>query len=147
MNPCRAARLSDLDILLALEQNAFSGDRLSRRQMRYHIKNRRARFLVCTDHDDRPVAAMLAFFHTGRPPRLYSLATDPACRGRGLGEKLVRAFVDEAKKRGAGKAILEVREDAAGAIRLYQKLGFAKTRALPGYYEDGGNGVKMEMKF
>lgn len=140
---CRLARMDDLDALLALENAAFSGDRLSRRQMRHHIKNPRARFWVCADGRDRPVASLLGFFHQNRPPRLYSLATAAAWRGKGLGETLVRLFMAEAQKSGARRAVLEVRADAAGARRLYERLGFVETGALPGYYEDGGDGIKM----
>ncbi len=140
---CRFACADDLNELLALENTAFSADRLSRRQLRYHLKNPRARFWVCTDGNDRPVASLLGFFHQNRPPRLYSLATHENWRGKGLGAQLVGLFLAEARKSGAGKAILEVRADAQNAQRLYEKLGFKKTRSLPGYYEDGGDGIKM----
>lgn len=131
---------------MALEAASFAGDRLSRRQMRYHLSNRHARMWVCTDERDAPVASLLGLFHRNRPARIYSVATDAAWRGRGMGERMMREFLREAARRGSARAVLEVRVDSASAIRLYERIGFTFLRHLPGYYEDGADGVKMEMK-
>ena len=139
----RKARPGDIDVLMVLEERAFPGDRLSRRQMRYHLQNPKAQIWVCPDREDRPLAYLLAFFHEGRAPRLYSVAVSAAARGKGLGEQLVRQFLAEAKRRRAAKVILEVRTDSKAAIALYEKLGFRETRCLPGYYDDGCMGIKM----
>lgn len=142
----RPARPADLDALLAIENAAFSANRISRRQMKHHLSSPKARLWVFADEGGVPVAYLLGFFHALRPPRLYSVAVAGGWRGRGLGEALVRRFLDEARKAGAGRAVLEVRADSPGSIHLYEKLGFVKTRRLPAYYEDGGDGFKMMVK-
>jgi len=143
---CRAARMADLDALVALEENAFSGNRISRRQMKFHITNPKTRLWVCLDNARRPAAYLMGFFHQGRAPRLYSLATRADMRGRGLGSRLIKRFIREARSCGVSSILLEVRADAPATITLYQRLGFNVVRRLPGYYIDGGDGYKMMMK-
>ncbi|MCB9989905.1 MAG: GNAT family N-acetyltransferase [Rhodospirillales bacterium] len=143
---CRFATIKDLAALVALENESFAGDRLTRRQWRYHLNHQRNKVWVCTDDTDHPVAALLAFFPAGRAPRLYSLATAPSWRGKGLGAALIGVFLKEAADTGAQKAILEVRQDAKGAIALYERHGFKTVRVLPGYYEDGTDGIKMQVR-
>lgn len=143
----RPARPFDLDALLAIENAAFSANRLSRRQMKRHLSSPKARLWVFAEEGGGgPVAYLLGFFHASRPPRLYSVAVAAGWRGRGLGEALIRRFLDEARRAGAGRAVLEVRADSPGAVHLYEKLGFVKIRRLPAYYEDGGDGFKMMVK-
>lgn len=57
-------------------------------------------------------------------------------RRRGIATLLVIALLDEAVRRGATRATLEVREHNLGAQRLYEKLGFASVGKRPRYYSD-----------
>jgi ribosomal protein S18 acetylase RimI-like enzyme len=79
-----------------------------------------------------------------RPARLYSLAVVQAWRGRGVGERLLRSMLDEARARGYRRVRLEVRRASAGVQALYSRSGFHEIADLPGYYEDGGDGLRME---
>jgi ribosomal protein S18 acetylase RimI-like enzyme len=56
-----------------------------------------------------------------------SIGVQPHARGQGVGEKLMRALIGEAARRGLGLC-LSVRTDNP-ARRLYERLGF---RDLPG---------------
>ena len=51
-------------------------------------------------------------------------------RRRGIGEKLTRALLDQARAAGAREMVLEVIAENAPAIALYEKLGFRTTRML-----------------
>jgi ribosomal protein S18 acetylase RimI-like enzyme len=46
-------------------------------------------------------------------------------RGRGLGERLLRACLAKAPSKGMTRVTLEVRADNQSAIRLYERVGFA----------------------
>jgi ribosomal protein S18 acetylase RimI-like enzyme len=140
--PCRRARPGDLDSLLDIENGAFSGDRISRRQMRYHLRNPRARIWIC-ERGGAPAAYLLALFPAARAPRIYSVATLAAHRGHGLAGRLIDAAARAAKKEGYGRILLEVRQDAPAVIAFYEGRGFRKARSLPAYYEDGTDGWKM----
>ena len=58
------------------------------------------------------------------------LAVDPAERGRGTGEALVRACLEAARTDGCTAVRLSSQEDMAAAHRLYERLGFVRTPSL-----------------
>ena len=72
--------------------------------------------------------------------RIYTIAVDPAARGRGLGERLLRALAKAAPRR-CVTISLEVRTDNP-ARGLYEKLGMRVASSLPRYYDDGADGVR-----
>jgi len=57
-------------------------------------------------------------------------------RGRKIGEQLMMALIDEAMRRGARRATLEVRQSNSVAQGLYRKLGFVPAAIRRGYYTD-----------
>ncbi|MGE0213748.1 MAG: peptidase C39 family protein [Parvibaculaceae bacterium] len=158
----RKAVLRDLDRLCALEDTAFSGDRLSRRSLRDFIRSPNACLLVAeaaprswndggrasqldfgftrVEPDDkrRLVGYALVLFRDGtQVSRLYSVAVAAGARGKGIAKALVDAAEMAGKERDALELRLEVREDNDAAIRLYEKLGFRRFGRTEGYYEDG----------
>lgn len=138
----RDATAADLPALLALEAG-FPGDRLSPRQYRHHLRNPRARLRVA-EVDGVVAGASLVLRRAGSAAaRLYSLVVDPALRGHGLGRALVADALAVAAAGGAGRLDLEVRADNAAAIALYAALGFTRVRRLPGYYDDGCDGLRL----
>ncbi len=54
-------------------------------------------------------------------------AVHPEWRGRGVGSALLKAAEDEAGRQGCLSMALDVETDNAGAIRLYQRLGYGIT--------------------
>ncbi len=67
---------------------------------------------------------------------LTNVATAPAARRQGLGEQVLRALMEEARRRGVTHFSLEVRESNFPAIRLYEKLGFRAVGKRPRFYTD-----------
>lgn len=65
-----------------------------------------------------------------------TLGVDPDAQRRKVGSRLLLALLRAAVTRGAMAATLEVRHGNAGAIRLYQRFGFAPVGLRPGYYND-----------
>ncbi|MDN0081720.1 N-acetyltransferase [Crenobacter sp. SG2305] len=68
---------------------------------------------------------------------LLSLAVRASHRGRGVGEQLTRALLDSLRRRGFRSALLTVDPANAGAVRLYQRLGFAIEREEAEYFGPG----------
>lgn len=64
---------------------------------------------------------------------LLLLAVSPAVQGQGIGRKLLGQFIHNAKKNGAGKIHLEVR-DGNPAIRIYEAAGFTSAGRRRNYY-------------
>lgn len=142
----RHARGADLDALLALEQQGFRGDRLSRRQYRHHLRNPRARLLAADAGGRLAGSALLLFRRGARVARLYSLAVDPAWRGHGVGRRLLDACEREAGRRGCTHVRLEVRVDNQAAQALYEGRGYRRTGQRVGYYEDGVDAWRYEKR-
>lgn len=64
------------------------------------------------------------------PPQeafLVAMYVAPWARRRGVGERLVRAVLDEARARGLRLVHLEVTSSNDGARRLYERCGFVAT--------------------
>lgn len=139
----RDARPADLPGLLALEAG-FPGDRLSSRQYRYHLGNPRARLRVLVVGGE-VVGSSLTLFRAGSTrARLYSIAVDPAWRGRGLGTRLLADAEAGARARGCRYLRLEVRADNAAAITLYEEAGYRRIGRIARYYEDGAGAWRYE---
>ena len=68
----------------------------------------------------------LAFYRipTGLKAWIEDVVVDVAARGRGVGELLNRAALDEARTRGAKDVSLTSRPSREAANRLYRRIGF-----------------------
>ena len=145
----RKGTLADLDRLVAIENAAFQGDRLSRRSLRAHLTKPTVSLLVAeaeTHGFARVVGyALLAFRKDSKKARLYSIAGDPQHR-IGAGKRLIAACEEEAARRGAESLVLEVRADNARAIALYDERGYVKFATIPDYYEDGASALRYEKR-
>lgn len=141
----RNARINDLPQIATIERNVFPSDRLSLRQMRYHLRNPRAIFLAC-EQDGRIVGYVLAFQRSGAPGRIYSLAVSGEFQGKGFGKRLMESALNALKTRGVARAVLEVRKSDEKTRALYRHFGFRDERELPGYYGDGADGVRMSIE-
>jgi [ribosomal protein S18]-alanine N-acetyltransferase len=149
----REGRPADLGRLVAIENAAFEGDRLTRRSLRAHLTKSTVALLVAEAEVagfPRVVGyALIAFRKGSKKARLYSIAGDPEHRlgsGRGLGGGLLAACEEEARRRGAQSLVLEVRADNARAIALYEKRDYMKFGTIPDYYEDGAPAVRYEKR-
>jgi ribosomal-protein-alanine N-acetyltransferase len=149
----RKGRLADLDRLVAIENAAFEGDRLTRRSLRAHLTKPTVSLLVAEAEVGGFAQvigyALIAFRKESKKARLYSIASDPEYRlgsGRGLGRLLLAACETEAARRGAEALVLEVRADNARAIALYDARGYAKFSTLADYYEDGASALRYEKR-
>jgi len=65
---------------------------------------------------------------------LLTLAVDPGARRQGTGRRLVAAFLQAARTRGAARAFLEVAADNVAAVALYLQAGFTVCGRRRGYY-------------
>ena len=140
----RRATLADLDALVALERAAFATDHLSRRQYRAHLRSASAAVLAAVNGRRLLGKAVVFFRRNSLGARLYSIAVADQARGRGLGEVLLAAAERTAQRRGARRMRLEVRQDNAAAIRLYERRGYRRFGSHAGFYEDGADAWRYE---
>ncbi|GIX31857.1 MAG: GNAT family N-acetyltransferase [Porticoccaceae bacterium] len=141
----RPARAADLAALVALEDRCFATDRLTRRSFRRWLAAEHRVFLVA----ESPEGVLLGYclvvlFRGTRLARLYSLAVDPAARGRGIAEALLREAERRAREAGRIYLRLEVDVENAAAIHLYEKLGYRPFGLFRDYYEDHHDALRMQ---
>jgi ribosomal protein S18 acetylase RimI-like enzyme len=140
----RKARGADIDELLRLESLAFKGDRLSRRSFKRWLRHSGCIFLV-REEDGALGGYILVILRRGtRLARLYSLAVDPACQGKGIAMGLIERAEQGARDAGALYMRLEVAGNNAAAISLYRKLGYTQFGLYQDYYEDHSDALRME---
>lgn len=78
----RRAAVADLPALVALERQAFAGDRFSARQFRYLLTRARSTFLVAAA-DGPLLGYAVALYRAGATrARLYGIAVAAAARGQ-----------------------------------------------------------------
>jgi GNAT superfamily N-acetyltransferase len=119
----RRARLAALGVLGLLARPG-AALRFVRTRARHYVRalarsGRRPR--GSAEQPSLPVAAAV----------LTHVAVAPAQRRTGAGSLLVEAFVDEARRRGAGRARLTTLRDDTGAEGFWQALAWTPGRALP----------------
>lgn len=142
----RPAGREALDVIDAIEQASFASERFPRRNLARLLSRPTAAAALATV-DGAPAGYVLLLFRNGATSaRLYSLATAPSARGRGVGRALVDAASALALKWGCARLRLEVRRSNAAARRLYETAGFGVIGMKPGYYEDGESALQMEKR-
>ena len=141
----RKALASDVDDLAAIENAVFPGDRISRRSFRKLIERETAEALVAVVEGRVAGYAIVLFRKGSAVARLYSIATASAFSGRGVGRLLLEAAEDAAFEHDRMMLRLEVREDNARAIAIYERAGYRYIGREPDYYEDGATALRYEV--
>ncbi|MBI3128329.1 MAG: ribosomal protein S18-alanine N-acetyltransferase [Candidatus Tectomicrobia bacterium] len=67
---------------------------------------------------------------------ITDFAVAPSARRRGVGDFLLNGLLEDARRRGAVRATLEVRVSNEAAISLYEKWGFSAIAMRQRYYPD-----------
>ncbi len=100
-------------------------------------------FLVAADASNRPIGFLLGVSQVPGEARILMFAVDRRHRTRGIGTRLMDAFLDKSRAKAMRRATLEVRVGNATAIRFYARFRFSVTDLLRGYYSDGEDGYQM----
>jgi [ribosomal protein S18]-alanine N-acetyltransferase len=141
----RPAEPRDLDALVALEQQVFDTDQLSRRSLRRFLGVPSAELLVAEEGGGGLAGTAIVLFRPrSTVARLYSIAVASHMGGRGVASILLRAVEECALRHRCGSIQLEVHETNAAAISRYQKSGYRKFGRRSRYYEDGGDALRFE---
>jgi GNAT superfamily N-acetyltransferase len=101
-------------------------------------------FLAVKDGEACGIAGVFLDLKDGKGAHLVSMWTDPAHRQKGVGRLLVEAVGDWARVRGARRLQLMVTSKNEGAIRFYERLGFAMTGRTEPYPNDAAL-IEFEM--
>jgi ribosomal-protein-alanine N-acetyltransferase len=83
-----------------------------------------------------PIAGYIIARETAGELHINNFAVRPAYRRRGIGGALLARVLDEARRRKASAAFLEVRSANRAAQALYEKSGFAAIARRANYYTE-----------
>lgn len=127
-------QLSDLDEVMELERICFTQpwtrgmfeDDLRNSNLTYYIVARLYGNLV----------GYAGMWVVGGEVHITTVAVHPKFRRMGMGSKLIRSLLEEAVRREAQWAILEVRQSNIAAQKLYAKWGFKVIGRRKGYYSN-----------
>jgi [ribosomal protein S18]-alanine N-acetyltransferase len=132
----RRMTLDDIEQVVAIDQNSFSLP-WPERTFRYEVSENSASRPWVVDVDGGVVAMLVIWFIIDEA-HVATIATHPDFRRQGFGRKLLTHALMAAKKEGALKALLEVRESNDAAQEMYLKLGFIEVNRRSQYYSDNG---------
>jgi len=86
--------------------------------------------------EERRVVGMIVVWLITDEAHVATIAVHPDFRGQGIGRRLLSTALQEAIRRGASQAMLEVRAGNQAAQALYRRFGFEVTYRRPKYYRD-----------
>jgi len=138
----RPAELEDLDALVSLENRCFEGDRLDKGSLRWTLNRPTALCLV--EEAEGRVRGYVLLRSREEFVRILSLAVDPEARRQGVAKALLEEAEKVVRELGGQSLVLELREDNAAALALYESLGFKQTGTLLGYYHDRSDARRMQ---
>ena len=141
----RLAEPRDIEAILGIQEQAFAGDHIPRRQILYLMSRPSATVFVVLTHATVVGFAIALLPSLPRPARLYSLAIRPDQHRRGLATTLLEHTLRQFDKLGYGRSRLEVRLGSLWLQRFYRRHGFRHLLALDDYYEDGESALRMEI--
>ncbi len=86
--------------------------------------------------------------HTSHSPTtrrgyIAMLAVTAPYRGHGIATALVKMAVDAMTARSADEVVLETEETNTPAMRLYERLGFLRSKKLHRYYLNGNSAYRL----
>ncbi|CAN5220566.1 MAG: ribosomal protein S18-alanine N-acetyltransferase [Pseudomonadota bacterium] len=134
----------DLEAVMQVMTDAFGdryGEAWTRSQCAGILPMSGVRFVLARDGDDQLVGFSL-YRTIIDDAELLLLAVGPQAQRRGVGQSLIKHFVEDAKNRGASRIHLEVR-DGNPAVRLYEAMGFVQSNRRRNYYR-GRDGSKHD---
>ena len=136
-------QLSDLEnMMLFLDDNLTEN---YEKRVFHNIHQRWPEGFLLVKEEDNIVGVGCGAIMPNEKLRILILAMDERHQGKGFGKKLMDILIEESLVHGVKKVSLEVRKDSE-AINFYRKFGFSGVDVLPCYYQDGCDGIVMELQ-
>jgi ribosomal-protein-alanine N-acetyltransferase len=121
----------DLEEVVRLEKICFS-DPWSKEAFMEELRLKLAIPLVVKLGEK--VVGYTCLWHLDAQLEVANFAVSPDHRVKGIGERIMKRILLEAKERGCKSIILSVRESNLPAIKLYTKFGFVEVGRRKKYY-------------
>jgi len=141
----RPVRPGDLASLVRLEQTCFAIP-WSEQSLRSDLENPSVAHYWVAESHTAGIIGYIACYQAADTAQINNLAVMPDFRRQGVGEHLLSALLEWAHDSLITTVDLEVRASNDSAIRLYQKMGFAKVGVRRAYYSDNNEDANIMLK-
>ncbi len=131
----RPASPRDLEAIFFIERQCFPSP-WSSTLFFYELKKPYACLWVL--EQDQKILGYICFWLIADEVHLANLAVVPEARRQGRASFMLEVMLRYAKRKGAQRVLLEVRENNQAAQALYAKFGFKLDGRRKGYYNDTG---------
>jgi ribosomal-protein-alanine N-acetyltransferase len=123
--------------LMPYEQAMFGPEAWTADGYRRELADKRHRYYIAAVGEDDALLGWAGVRVAADSAEILTVGVVPHARGQGIGARLVEMLLDEARRRGAVEAFLEVRLDNLVAQRLYERVQFQPVGIRQGYYDAG----------
>ncbi len=147
MNDIRPATPADLDTVVVLELEVFTGTAWSPRAVEDEFTGLGGTRGIWLAEEVTADATTAVGYAVGRfvdgVADVQRVAVLPSRRRHGVGRRLLDEVEGEATRRGCHRVMLEVGADNAAACSLYEQTGFSVIDRRPRYYPGGVDALVM----
>lgn len=126
-----------INALMPYEQEMFGAEAWTADGYRDELADVRHRYYLAAVDENQALLGWAGVRVVGDTAEILTVGVIPAARRQGIGARLLAMLLDEARRRGAVEAFLEVRMDNPGAQTLYERARFMRVGIRRGYYEGG----------
>ncbi|MCD6088672.1 ribosomal protein S18-alanine N-acetyltransferase [Candidatus Bathyarchaeota archaeon] len=135
----REAGLKDLDEIYKIETECFAEEAFTRMQLEYCLRSPIFITLIA-EVDNEAVGFIIGaieYVNGKASGHIYTIDVKHKFRRMKVGSVLLKSLEKEFLRRGARRAVLEVRLDNTAAVALYLKHGYSQVRIVKDYYGSG----------
>lgn len=133
----RKMTVHDVPAVAQIDQVSFSLP-WPEHSFQYEVSENRVSRCFVAETEDKRIAAMIVSWIIVDEMHIATIATHPEFRRQGIGERILREALLDARDIGAQLAFLEVRAGNEVAQAMYRKFGFVVSGRRPRYYKDNG---------
>lgn len=136
MMTVRAMQRADVPAAALIEASA--PDPWNEKQLAEELENDFSRNFVLWEEENgnRRILGLCSAQTAAGEATLNAITVDPAVRGHGCGDMLLKALLKNLAAEGVTEVYLEVRTQNAPAIALYEKNGFIRTGLRKRFYQN-----------
>ena len=126
-----------IDALMLHEHDMFGTEAWSADGYRAELADTEFRYYIAAEGPEGTLLGWAGVMVVADSAEILTVGVVPAARRQGLAVRMVAELLDEARRRAAREAFLEVRVDNEPAISLYEREGFVRIGTRRGYYDQG----------
>ncbi len=125
-------QMDDLDRIMEIESVSFT-DAWTRSGFEASMTQPYAMMLTAKINED--IVGYCCLYHILDEGEIINVAIHPDWRGRNLGSQMLKYLLEEGKKVGVHRFVLDVRQSNIAAQKLYESAGFKKIALQKRFYD------------